>query len=387
MIKVIKLIAVMALMHCGFTSSRVITTLYALAHDQPAWIVGVILCLYALIPALIAIHVGKWIDKVGVKIPFGIAASLIGSACLIPVFLPFSSFGIYPVYLTCLLAGTGFLFALISGQGLIGFLTTNKTRAAGFTYQSIAFSISNSIGPVIAGYFIDLGNFSYAYLGAFGFSFLGAIIFLFLIPVLPASFNNISKLKSAQKHSVFELFGHREVRNVLLASSFVSMAWDLQAFMIPVYGTELGFDAIKIGWLLSAFSISTFAIRIAMPVISKMFEEWKIIIFVLISSALIFIVFPFVHSLIILFILVSILGMSLGASQPNVMSLLHQVTPEGRIGEAIGIRTMLMNASHCIFPLLFGAGGSLVGAAAAFWSLGTTLLGGAVFLNSSIRKN
>ena len=383
MLKVIKLVVIMGLMHCGFTSSRVISTLYALDHQESAWVVGAILSAYSLIPALIAIHVGKWIDKVGVKLPFGIAASMVGSASLVPVFLPYESFGIWPVFITCLLAGTGFLFALISGQGLIGVLSTNKTRATAFTYQSIAFSLSGSAGPVIAGYFIDLGSFSYAYLAAFSFATVGGLAFFLLSSNFPKNISNISKLKRTEKHSALELFALKPVRNVLIASAFVSMAWDLQAFMIPVYGTEIGLDAVQIGWLLSAFSISTFAVRTVMPIISKAFEEWKIIIFVLTSSGLIFLVFPFIHSLPLLFVFVSVLGMSIGSSQPNVLSLLHTVTPDGRIGEAIGIRTMLMNLSHCVFPLLFGAGGSLVGAAAAFWSLGGTLLAGAGYLRAS----
>ena len=90
MLKVIKLVVIMGLMHCGFTSSRVISTLYALDHQESAWVVGAILSAYSLIPALIAIHVGKWIDKVGVKLPFGIAVSMVGSASLVPVFLPYN---------------------------------------------------------------------------------------------------------------------------------------------------------------------------------------------------------------------------------------------------------------------------------------------------------
>ena len=247
MLKVIKLVVIMGLMHCGFTSSRVISTLYALDHQESAWVVGAILSAYSLIPALIAIHVGKWIDKVGVKLPFGIAASMVGSASLVPVFLPYESFGIWPVFITCLLAGTGFLFALISGQGLIGVLSTNKTRATAFTYQSIAFSLSGSAGPVMAGYFIDLGSFSYAYLAAFSFATVGGLAFFLLSSNFPKKISNISKLKRTEKHSALELFALKPVRNVLIASAFVSMAWDLQAFMIPVYGTEIGLDAVQIG--------------------------------------------------------------------------------------------------------------------------------------------
>ena len=149
----------MALLHCGFTSSRVISTLYALNYGQPAWMVGVILSTYAAIPALISIHVGKFIDKIGVRIPITVSFLMISAACLMPILFPYEKFGFWPIIVTSLLAGTGFVFTLISGQGLIGHLSNNKNRATAFTYQSIAFSISGSTGPVVAGYLIDHGSY------------------------------------------------------------------------------------------------------------------------------------------------------------------------------------------------------------------------------------
>lgn len=126
----------MALLHCGFTSSRVISTLYALNYGQPAWMVGVILSTYAAIPALISIHVGKFIDKIGVRIPITVSFLMISAACLMPILFPYEKFGFWPIIVTSLLAGTGFVFTLISGQGLIGHLSNNKNRAIGF-YLSI----------------------------------------------------------------------------------------------------------------------------------------------------------------------------------------------------------------------------------------------------------
>lgn len=120
-----------------------------------------------------------------------------------------------------------------------------------------------------------------------------------------------------------------------------------------------------------------------MPILSHHFKEWSIIIFVLVSTGVSYLIFPFTTSLAVLFVLCGWLGASLGASQPNVLSLLHQVTPEERIGEAIGIRTMLMNSSHTVLPLLFGFGGSVIGAAAAFWSLGATMILGAFGIQRS----
>lgn len=242
MTKILKIAAFMALLHCGFTSSRVISTLYALHYGQPAWMVGVILSTYAAIPALISIHVGKFIDKIGVRIPITVSFLMISAACLMPILFPYEQFGFWPIIVTSLLAGTGFVFTLISGQGLIGHLSNNKNRATAFTYQSIAFSISGSTGPVVAGYLIDHGSYYWAFGGALTFALLGGGIFLLQARGLPSAFNK-SQAKDNRHHSAFELFKDEKVRNVLLASAFVSMAWDLQAFMIPVYGTEIGLDA------------------------------------------------------------------------------------------------------------------------------------------------
>lgn len=385
MLRILKIIAFMVFLHCGFTSSRVISTLYALHYGEPSWMVGVILCVYAAVPALISIHVGKWIDKIGVRLPITLSVCMITTACLIPVFLPFEQFGIWPVFAVSLLAGTGFVFTLISGQGLVGQLSTNKTRATAFTYQSIAFSLSGSTGPVVAGYLIDHGSYYAAYLGAAGFAALGAIIFLIQAKSFPKSLSR-DKPSDGKPHSSFELFKYKGVREILLASALVSMAWDLQAFMIPVYGTEIGLDAVAIGWLLSTFSICTLAVRVLMPVLSNLFKEWTIILFVLISAGVTYLMFPFVTSVFFLFLLCGWLGANLGASQPNVLSLLHQVTPDGRIGEAIGIRTMLMNTSHALLPLLFGFGGAAVGASAAFWTIGAIMVGGGCGIYYSVKK-
>jgi hypothetical protein len=58
------------------------------------------------------------------------------------------------------------------------------------------------------------------------------------------------------------------------------------------------------------------------------------------------------------------------------MTLLHERTPAGRVGEALGLRTTIMNSSHVVLPLVFGAAGAVIGAAAVFWIMATMLAGG-----------
>ena len=73
------------------------------------------------------------------------------------------------------------------------------------------------------------------------------------------------------------------------------------------------------------------------------------------------------------------LGLALGSGQPMVMSLLHSMAPAGRMGEAVGVRMSIINASTFAVPLLFGAIGSSVGIGPVFWLVGGALAGGGFF--------
>ena len=63
----------------------------------------------------------------------------------------------------------------------------------------------------------------------------------------------------------------------------------------------------------------------------------------------------------------------MGTAQPMIMSMLHQITPEARHGEALGLRLMAINVSSVLMPMLFGSAGALVGIAAVFWATGAAV--------------
>jgi dipeptide/tripeptide permease len=65
-----------------------------------------------------------------------------------------------------------------------------------------------------------------------------------------------------------------------------------------------------------------------------------------------------------------LLGLALGSVQPMIMSTLHQITPQARHGEALGLRLMAINASSVVMPLLFGTAGAVVGVSVVFWLVG-----------------
>jgi len=182
--------------------------------------------------------------------------------------------------------------------------------------------------------------------------------------------------RTAEPRPMFELLSMRDVRNVLVAVVLISMSWDLQTFMMPVHGTAVGLSASEIGLVLGSFAVATFVIRLAMPALSRRFSEWQVLTFTLFTAAAAFALIPWFGSFLPLAGCAFLLGLGLGAAQPNVMSLLHGQTPAGRVGEALGLRTTLMNSSHVLLPLVFGAAGSLLGARVVFLLMAAVLLAG-----------
>jgi MFS family permease len=80
-----------------------------------------------------------------------------------------------------------------------------------------------------------------------------------------------------------------------------------------------------------------------------------------------------------------ILGMGLGSAQPIIMSQLYEASPPGRQGEAVGLRTSVLNGSHTLIPLVSGAISAAFGMAPAFWLLAVMLLGGGWYAKQQVK--
>ena len=178
-----------------------------------------------------------------------------------------------------------------------------------------------------------------------------------------------------------DLLHSRELRRVFIASGLLNMAWDLYAFVIPIYGSRIGLSASTIGVIMGSFALATFAVRLLLPLLIQRVRPWHMISAALLVSAAAYCLFPLFTSVPLLVALSCALGIGLGCSQPMVMTLLYNTSPPGRQGEAVGVRTTIMNASHTALPLAFGALGSALGMGPVFWSMAALLGAGAWFVN------
>jgi MFS family permease len=361
------------LTHTAFGAARVTGSLYALSNKASAFTVGVMMALFSLVPMLLAVRAGRWLDAVGPRKPLLLGTGLMSAGIVLPAAFPYAVADIAPLLVASALVGTGFLYLQMTIQHLVGEQAAPERRAEAFSYLALGFSTSGLIAPVTSGLLID----TIGHRPTFAVFFVVLLVALALLVSKRKSLaDRRGQAAAGGERALFDLFRHREVRDVLIASGLISMSWDLQTFMVPVYGTRIGLSASEIGLVLGSFAAATFAIRLAMPAIARSFREWQVLTFTLFTGALAFALIPFFSTLLPLAACTFLLGLGLGAAQPNVMSLIHARTPAGRVGEALGLRTTLMNGSHVVLPLVFGAFGAVVGAGMAFWIMAVLLSGG-----------
>ena len=355
--------------HSVLSGSRVIVSLDALSRGASAFTVGVLMSLFALLPMLLAVAAGRLSDRVGTRRPMLIGSALTGIGGMVPVAVP----GMPALFASATLIGLGFMVFQIAAQNATGELGGPAARSRNFSLLALGYSVSGFIGPLVSGFSID------------HFGFRVAIALFALVPLVPLAVLGRSRLAfpgrrlpagGAHHGGVLALLRHRTLRRVFAINALLSLGWDLHSIFVPIYGAKIGLSASEIGVVLASFAAATFAVRLAMPAISRRLNEQQVLTAALLVAGAAYLVFPFSTSVSGLLLLSFVLGLGLGSGQPMVMSLLHTHAPPGRMGEAAGVRMSLVQSMAVAVPLVFGALGASIGIAPVFWSVGACLVTG-----------
>jgi predicted MFS family arabinose efflux permease len=361
-----RIIAIMVLTHMAFVSARMTGSLYALAHGASTFTVGVMMALFALVPMLIAVRAGRWLDAVGPWQPTLIGILMILGGLLLPAAFPYATADVAPLLVAAALIGTGATLTNLSIQQAVGDRADPNHCAAAFSWFALGASISGFSGPVISGQLIDHFGHRATYVAMLGAGLVALGLLRANRALLPPRKHPPSR---AEPTHALELLTHTQLRRVLITTGLISMSWDMMTFIVPVHGSRVGLSASQVGYVLGAFAVATFSVRLAMPWLSRRFSEWQVLTFTLLNTSVAFVLFPLMATLAPLMAIAFMIGLGLGAAQPNVMSLIHSRSPPGRVGEALGVRTTIMNSSHVVLPLVFGAFGAVLGAAAMLWTM------------------
>ena len=360
-----RLIGAQVCVHAGMTGFRMAAPLMALREGHSAAAVGVLLALFALAQVFLALPAGRYAERHGLLKPFVLSSAVATAGGLLAVAWP--HFGVLCV--TALCSGAAVCLAMIALQRHVGHLAADATELRQvFSWVAIGPSISNFLGPFLAGLLIDASGFRAAYLLL---ALLPSLAWWWVrrVPEHPAP----AAGEAPRSGSSWDLLSDKPFRDLMLMNWMLASCWDVHTFLVPVLGHERGLSATVIGAILGAFALAATAIRLLMPWMAARLHEGTVIGTAMVSTALLFALYPLVHSPWLMGALSVLLGLALGSVQPMVMSTLHQITPKHRHGQALGLRSMAINGSSVVMPLLFGSAGVLVGVGGVFWTVGAVV--------------
>jgi len=370
---------IVLLAHMGTTGAKLLLALFAIDLGASPLEVGITFAMYSMLPAILAIRAGRWVDRIGVRRPLLMGCGGIACAIALVSLTP----ALWGLYTCAMLIGVFFMVYVVAGQSLVGSLGATGDRTRNFSHYSLSVALAGMMGRAGTGASIDLlGYRSTALLLA-----LCPLIALFIAWWLPSR-NTSTKATSAStaRTSTHDLWKLPALRRALIAAAIVESGNELFALFIPLYGSSLGFSATFIGTLLATFAAATFLVRIALPRLVTRFGEEGVLSCALGCAALVGLLTIMTAQPWILLLLSAAFGFSLGCGMPLSMALTYARAPDGRAAEAIGMRQTVNKSIEVFVPVCFGALAAIAGLTPLAIALGTVLSLGAVVIGRDARQ-
>ena len=345
--------------------SRVVASLLALKLGASAFTIGVLIGVYAVFPLMLGVYSGRISDRFGARRPmlFGIALLAVG------LIVPAVWMTLPALFASAIFIGTGFVFFNVSNQTLGGALGTPEERTRNFATLGLGYAGGHLAGPVVAGYTLDYAGYEWGYLALFAFT-LVPIVLIAIDRRLDAG----ASPHTGKRRNTLALLKAPLLRRAIIVSGLITTGWDLFGFYVPIYGHSIGLSASTIGNILGAFAIATFIVRVLLPRLTRRYGIEAVLAAATFLAAILFVPFPLVTHVPMLFLLAFGIGLALGCSQPLTLNLAYNHSPPGRSGEVTGLRLTINNITHIGVPVAAGGLAAAIGVAPVFWTSALLLL-------------
>jgi MFS family permease len=358
-----------ALAQASIYVMRPMITYRALENGASGYEIGLIASIYALLPLLIAVPMGRWVGKFG-EIPL----LFIGCSSFIILGVAFAFLNnIIAIAAATSLAGVAHLSNVAASQAMVANKSAMNLQDQNFGYFSFATSLGHSVGPILGGLIAgSAGVLPRSSTSAFIFAALLAL--LSLVPFF--LFKSIKEVRTQQERDAAGAIKAREVlsrpgiKPAIWTSLSVAAANDVLVVILPLVGTEKGISPVVIGAILSIRSAAAMISRFLLGRLTKSFGSARTMNYSIFLSALFLFASIYANSSIALGLSMAIVGFLLGIGQPLTMSIVSKKTPVQERAMAISIRLFGNRMGQFLVPLAAGALAAPFGASSVFIGLG-----------------
>ncbi len=380
----------------------------ALGADERA--VGVITAVYALLPLLVAVPLGRRTDHgrcapllvAGVALIAG-GCALSGVAGSLPAMAAWSG-----------VMGLGHLCFVIGAQSIVARRSAPDERDRSFGHFTIGASLGQLVGPAAAGLVVSEHDGAMAATSATALLAAGGLaafsyLSLWRLEHHPATASGATRpargrtkpavrtpvrsalitrgrTKPAARAPVRSILATRGVAAGIFMSLAVLSATDILTAYLPVIGEDRGIAPATVGLLLSLRAAATVACRLVMTPMIRRLGRTALMAGSCALAGLLCAGLTVPTPVWALAVMLGVLGFCLGVGQPLSMTTVVQAAPAAARSTALALRLTGNRLGQVAAPATAGLLAGLAGTAAPFALLGVLLLASAAVAARPARK-
>jgi predicted MFS family arabinose efflux permease len=376
------------LSHAVLSGVRTLISYRALALGADAVAVGLITAAFALLPLVVALRIGRAVDR-----GKGVAVLRLGLVlCVVATAAAAFSPSIVVLTLASATLGLGQMLWTVACQSLVPLWSPPEKVDLRFGQQTLAVSTGQLLGFPIAGFVATLtssGGSGDHVSTTPALLVLGAIALLAVVPAYlfrPVSVARVSRAEHAKtQQSTVTILRRPGMRPAIYSSLTVLTGMDLLMAYLPVLGQEMGLSVGTVTFLLAVRAVTSVVSRAAMPwLLRTVPRRWLLVSATLASSLPMFLV-PFTSAVVPLALAMVVMGFFWGLGQPLTMSWVTTAADQRNRAAALSVRLAGNRIGQVTVPVLAGGLAGLTGVGAIFHGSGLLLFSSAIATWSATR--
>ena len=341
------------------------------------WI-GVITAASAVLPVLLAVAIGRFVDRGNEVLTVRLGSVAVVCSCL---GYRFSDALLPQLILFTASLGMGHTLLMVSQQMLCVRAARNAVgREAAFGHFMVSTAIGQGMGPFIVGWLGGAQRIPPTQL-LFGVALAIALTALALSFLLRGRARaEGAGVATAATIPVMELLRTRGVPTLMIASIITVSAQDLLVIFLPLLGAQRGIEVSHIGTMLMIRSITAVVSRLFYPSMIRIVGRVPLTVGTMAAAAIGLMIVASPAPLPLLYVAMAVTGFGLGIAATLSISNMVDISPPGARGMALSLRITGNRVGQVSVPVLaslvaaaMGAGGIFVIMALALASSAATV--------------
>ncbi|MFV9455725.1 MFS transporter [Rhodococcus sp. NM-2] len=353
-----------ALLQAVYHAVRVLVSYRVLALGGDAVTIGIVTALFSLAPLLVAVRIGRAVDRrhAAAVLRTGVVLTSLG------VLVIAMSGDLIVLAIGNVILGFGQILVTVAAQGFITLLSPPGELDRGFAGLTLGVSIGQAVGVPLVG-LIAAGSSDGGVvettlaLTVMGVVSLAAVPFAWPIRERPQAADPPSP---GDRQSVFSMISTTGMRPAVFSSLIVLASVDVVVAYLPVLGHEFGFSVLLVSLLLTARTAASIVSRAFLPWLLTRVSRQKLLISATLCSALPTALLPFVPDPVWMALLLVVAGFFWGIGQPLTMTWVAGLVTAANRAAALSLRLTGNRLGQVLIPLAAGAAAGVAGTSSIF---------------------